>query len=171
MPHDKARKLMERLRVEAEQGGYFLNPDEGMVLDLAKGLIVNRERYGYAACPCMEAEGQREEDLDIICPCDYRDADLEEFGTCFCALYVSEEVVNGEREARSIPLRRPPAEERSHIREARAAAQKASGGAFDREAAMPVWRCTVCGYLCARNDPPLKCPVCKVDKDRFERFA
>ena len=34
----------------------------------------------------------------------------------------------------------------------------------------PVWRCTVCGYLCARNEPPSVCPVCKVDKDRFERF-
>jgi rubrerythrin len=34
----------------------------------------------------------------------------------------------------------------------------------------PVWRCKVCGYLCARPDPPLKCPICKADKDRFERF-
>jgi rubrerythrin len=36
---------------------------------------------------------------------------------------------------------------------------------------IPVWRCKVCGYLCARPQPPLKCPVCKADKDRFERFA
>jgi ferredoxin-thioredoxin reductase catalytic chain len=34
-----------------------------------------------------------------------------------------------------------------------------------------VWRCKVCGYLCARPQPPLKCPICKADKDRFERFA
>jgi rubrerythrin len=25
--------------------------------------------------------------------------------------------------------------------------------------------------LCARPQPPLKCPICKVDRDRFERFA
>jgi ferredoxin-thioredoxin reductase catalytic chain len=35
---------------------------------------------------------------------------------------------------------------------------------------LPVWRCTVCGYLCAREGPPDVCPICKVTKDRFERF-
>jgi rubrerythrin len=35
---------------------------------------------------------------------------------------------------------------------------------------LPVWRCKVCGYLCARPRPPLKCPVCRADQDRFERF-
>jgi rubrerythrin len=34
----------------------------------------------------------------------------------------------------------------------------------------PVWRCRVCGYLCAREAPPLACPVCKATKDRFDRF-
>ena len=35
---------------------------------------------------------------------------------------------------------------------------------------LPVWRCTVCGYLCARDAPPEVCPICKVGKERFERF-
>ena len=35
----------------------------------------------------------------------------------------------------------------------------------------PVWRCKVCGYICARNEPPDQCPICKADKDRFERFV
>ncbi len=34
----------------------------------------------------------------------------------------------------------------------------------------PVWRCKVCGYLCARDEPPGLCPVCKAGKERFERF-
>jgi rubrerythrin len=34
----------------------------------------------------------------------------------------------------------------------------------------PVWRCKVCGYLCAREKPPEVCPVCKAKQDRFERF-
>jgi ferredoxin-thioredoxin reductase catalytic chain len=45
-----------------------------------------------------------------------------------------------------------------------------SGHRFTRSG-IPVWRCKVCGYLCARPQPPLKCPICKVDRDRFERFA
>jgi len=36
--------------------------------------------------------------------------------------------------------------------------------------AYPVWRCKVCGYLCAREEPPEQCPVCKAKKERFERF-
>jgi rubrerythrin len=37
-------------------------------------------------------------------------------------------------------------------------------------ARLPVWRCRVCGYLCARDEPPGVCPICKAKKDRFERF-
>jgi ferredoxin-thioredoxin reductase catalytic chain len=35
---------------------------------------------------------------------------------------------------------------------------------------LPVWRCKVCGYLCARGDPPDICPICKAKQDRFEKF-
>jgi rubrerythrin len=35
---------------------------------------------------------------------------------------------------------------------------------------LPVWRCKVCGYLCARENPPEVCPICKAKKERFERF-
>jgi rubrerythrin len=34
----------------------------------------------------------------------------------------------------------------------------------------PVWRCKVCGYLCARGTPPETCPICKASRDRFEPF-
>jgi len=33
-----------------------------------------------------------------------------------------------------------------------------------------VWRCKVCGYLCARTEPPEVCPICKVGRERFEPF-
>ena len=33
-----------------------------------------------------------------------------------------------------------------------------------------VWRCRVCGYLCARTEPPEVCPICKVGRERFELF-
>jgi ferredoxin-thioredoxin reductase catalytic subunit len=34
-------------------------------------------------CPCRLSGGSREADLDVICPCDYRDADLDEYDTCY----------------------------------------------------------------------------------------
>jgi ferredoxin-thioredoxin reductase catalytic chain len=155
-------RLYERLFKEAESAGYHLNPDVEFTKELVKSLIVNGRRYGYWACPCRLASAKREDDLDIICPCDYRDPDLNEFDTCYCALYVSDAVRKGEKKAGSIPERRPPPEER------RRKAQET--GTKPRGLSQPVWRCKVCGYLCARGEPPEVCPICKAKKDRFERF-
>ncbi len=157
--------LYKRLDREAKAAGYNLNPDVAFTKGLVESLLINEDRYGYWACPCRLAEGEREKDLDIICPCDYRDADLYDYGACYCALYVSEAVLKGEQELQPIPERRPPggpepADEEDHEEEL---------VGFTRSG-IPVWRCKVCGYLCARPRPPLKCPICKADRDRFERF-
>lgn len=161
---DGVNGLYERLKSEAEEGGYHLNPDVEFTKDLLRGLITNEGRYGYWASPCRLASGRKEEDLDIICPCDYRDQDVSEYGMCYCALYVSEAVVNGEEKLTgSIPERRPPAAERKKGR-----SQPAPVGIYPLPLA--VWRCKVCGYLCAREEPPEVCPICKAKKERFERF-
>ena len=157
-------KLFKRLDREAKSGGYNLNPDTEFTLGLVEGLLVNQMRYGYPACPCRLAEGVREEDLDIICPCNYRDPDLVDYGMCYCALYVSDTVQEGKQAINSIPERRPEPEERA------ATSHEEELVGFTRSG-IPVWRCTVCGYLCARDKPPLKCPICKADQDRFERFV
>lgn len=161
---EQVEKLYARLKADADKNGYTLNPDVEFTKDLVRSLMTNESRYGYWACPCRLASGVKEEDLDMICPCDYRDADLDEFGACYCALYVSAEVARGERKLEMIPERRPTPEER--------AAKKPvdAPGAPRAELSYPVWRCKVCGYLCAREQPPLVCPVCKAGKDRFERF-
>ncbi|MBC7261988.1 MAG: ferredoxin:glutaredoxin reductase [Chloroflexi bacterium] len=160
---EQVTALYEKLKREAEAGGYHLNPDVEFTRQLIEGLLVNEARYGYPSCPCRIASGVKEEDLDIICPCDYRDPDLDEFGACYCALYVSQAVLKGEQPVRSIPERRPPPEERKKRRE------QPAGGILSA-LPYPVWRCKVCGYLCARDEPPEVCPICKAKKERFERF-
>jgi ferredoxin-thioredoxin reductase catalytic chain len=160
---DEIDRLYRKLDREAEAGGYHLNPDEEFTRALVEGLLVNEKRYGYRACPCRLASGDRAEDLDVICPCDYRDPDLAQYGACYCGLYVSSAVVRGEAKALPIPERRPPLEQRARNAPKR---EPASLTALP----MPVYRCKVCGYLCARNEPPEVCPICKAKKDRFERF-
>ena len=150
------------IRAQAASSGYFLNPDEDFTRDLVRSLIVNHERYGYSSCPCRLASGNAAEDSDIVCPCDYRDPDLGEFGACFCALYVSERIAKGETKAAPLPERRPAPEKRWRVRSGNASPQASLS--------YPVWRCRVCGYLCARDEPPDICPICKVKKERFERF-
>jgi ferredoxin-thioredoxin reductase catalytic subunit len=75
--------LYDRLNKDAEEYGYHLNPDVEMTRELVKGLLVNEKRYGYRNCPCRLASGNKANDLDIICPCDYRDADVLKYGTCY----------------------------------------------------------------------------------------
>ncbi|MCK4455676.1 MAG: hypothetical protein KAU99_04950 [Thermoplasmata archaeon] len=110
---------------------------------------------------------------DIVCPCEYRDADVAEFGACFCALFVSKEVREG-KELEPVPERRPI--------EAIEEAEKATDLLEKGEISMPelktasardvqVWRCSVCGYLCARKYPPNVCPICKAPRERFEEFS
>lgn len=159
----KVEALHRRLKKDAEAYGYHLNPDEGFTKPLVEGLLVNQGRYGYQACPCRLASGEKAGDLDIICPCDYRDPDLSEHGACYCALYVSDEIARGEKRPGSIPERRP-------VASAEADHEEAMVPVMVRGPAYPVWRCKVCGYLCARPEPPEICPICKVTKDRFERF-
>jgi ferredoxin-thioredoxin reductase catalytic subunit len=161
---ERVESLHERLEREAESSGYHLNPDLEFTRGLVKGLLVNEQRYGYWACPCRLATGDKQQDLDIICPCDYRDADLIDWGSCYCALYVSEKILRGEREVQSIPERRPPEGQRAQDRPAQAPERPGE------EPTLPVWRCRVCGYLCAREKPPGVCPVCKAKRERFERF-
>jgi ferredoxin-thioredoxin reductase catalytic chain len=152
-----------KYKKDAESGGYHLNPDIEFTKGLICGLLVNEKRYGYQSCPCRLASGKMEDDLDIVCPCDYRDPDVMEHGACYCALYVSQEILDGNRELKSIPERRPPLSQRK-----KAAEQGRPAG--PSELPYPVWRCKVCGYLCARDGPPEICPVCKAKKERFERF-
>jgi ferredoxin-thioredoxin reductase catalytic subunit len=76
-------KLYERLKKDAEAYGYHLNPDVDFTKELVAGILMNEKRYGYWDCPCRLASGNKQEDLDIVCPCDYRDQDVMEYGTCY----------------------------------------------------------------------------------------
>ena len=159
---EEVNKLYQKLKTEAESAGYNLNPDVAFTKDLIRGLLVNEKRYGYWACPCRLASGKKSEDLDIICPCDYRDADLTEHDACYCALYVSQTIIDGEKKVKPVPERRPPSEKRMK--------KKKSSSEIGTSLSKPVWRCRVCGYLCGRDEPPEVCPICKAKKERFEKF-
>jgi ferredoxin-thioredoxin reductase catalytic subunit/rubredoxin len=160
---DEIDILYKKLGRDAESVGYHLNPDLKFTKALIESLITNEKRYCYQACPCRLATGKKSEDIDIICPCDYRDPDLDEYGTCYCGLYVSQDIIEGKRKLGSIPERRLPKNERDKMEQKK---KKDIVTGLSK----PVWRCKVCGYLCARDEPPEICPICKVKKDRFERF-
>lgn len=100
-------RLYEMLKETQEAKGFYFNKDNERVLDLLDALLVNKGRYGYMSCPCRLAAGDRDHDKDIICPCEYRTADVEEYGSCYCNLYVSDEWNKDKISHRYVPERRP----------------------------------------------------------------
>jgi ferredoxin-thioredoxin reductase catalytic chain len=101
-------KLYEGLRKVQEAKGYYFNKDKERTFELLENLIINKDRYGYMACPCRLASGDREWDKDIICPCLYREPDVEEYGSCYCNLYVTQEWNEEKIPREYVPERRPP---------------------------------------------------------------
>ena len=101
--------LYDLLKKAQEPKGYFFNKDRELVNDLLSSLLVNKGRYGYMACPCRLASGDRQLDADIICPCVYRVPDVQEFGSCYCNLYVSRDWNEGSIPQVYVPERRPAA--------------------------------------------------------------
>ncbi|WOF15917.1 ferredoxin:glutaredoxin reductase [Methanoplanus sp. FWC-SCC4] len=148
------------LNQETKKSGYFLNPDINYVKELVKGLLINKNRYGCNSCPCRLFIGDKADNKDIICPCDYRDDDISEFGCCYCALYVSKSVLSGEKDLIQIPDRRYAKKEENTD----------TGLIKTGNLPYPVFRCRVCGYLCSRKNPPEKCPICGASSENFEKY-
>ena len=101
---EEAQKFVEMV---AKKQGWRLNPDTQFLDDLYVGFATNFNRYGYFSCPCRDADGDKALDKDIICPCEYCRPDMKEFGSCYCGLYLTEELFASGKVPEGIPERRP----------------------------------------------------------------
>lgn len=102
-----AQKLYEMMKKVQEPKGYFFNKNKERTFELLEALITNKDRYGYMGCPCRLLSGDRKADRDIICPCIYSVPDIEEYGSCYCNLYVSKEWNEDNIPHEYVPERRP----------------------------------------------------------------
>lgn len=171
-------KVRQRAESDARTYGYYLHPDPDFLRDLLEGLMQNEERYGYPFCPCRLATGKFELDRDVVCPCDYRDPDVQEYGACYCALYVRKDLYEGKAPILPVPERRPiekqirayetavetPAVEKpaEKVEKAEEASKKSVA-----EIKQKLWYCKQCGYVVFREDPPYICPICKAKREMF----
>ena len=103
-----AQTLYEMMKKVQEPKGYYFNKDKVRTFDLLEALILNKERYGYMGCPCRLVSGDRDNDRDIICPCVYSVPDIEEYGSCYCNLYVNKAWNEETVPHVYVPERRPP---------------------------------------------------------------
>ena len=164
--------VRQRAEADARTYGYHLNPDPDFLKDLLEGLKKNEERYGYPSCPCRLASGKFEFDRDIVCPCDYRDPDVAEFGACYCALYVRKDVFEGKAPIQPVPERRPLEKQVRAYGTTEASVEKKAESVVtaakeSSEVKMKLWYCKQCGYVVFREDPPYVCPICKAKREMF----
>ena len=67
--------------------GYALNPDWMMTTNLSVWLTEMEDTFGKRYCPCFEPSGNMDLDKKMLCPCKFIDDEIEEYGTCHCALF------------------------------------------------------------------------------------
>jgi ferredoxin-thioredoxin reductase catalytic chain len=164
--------VRRRAEADARTYGYYLNPDPKFLQSLLEGLKQNEERYGYPSCPCRLASGKFEFDRDIICPCDYRDPDVTEFGACYCALYVRKDLHEGKTEVKPVPERRPLEKQAKAYgattsKETETETENSIATQETSDTKAKLWYCKQCGYVVFRDEPPYTCPICKAKKEMF----
>ena len=144
----------ERLTKEASASGYHLNPYMQFTKALIAGLIVNEKRYGYRSCPCRLAAGNRAKTLTSSAPAIIGTLTSPSLALAIARFTYRKLWRKAKKQFSTIPERRLPpggrATEKTTVSRARI-----EGLVY------PVWRCKVCGYLCAREGPPEICPICK----------
>ncbi|MBC7130353.1 ferredoxin:glutaredoxin reductase [Candidatus Bathyarchaeota archaeon] len=170
------KEVRKRAEADARTHGYYLNPDSAFLNNLLEGLKQNEERYGYPSCPCRLASGKFEFDRDIICPCDYRDPDIAEYGSCYCGLYVSKEVFEGKKPLQPVPERRPIEKQMKAYAVAPETIETEASTAVVQEAektktSKKLWYCRQCGYVVFREDPPYVCPICQAKREMFAEIS
>ena len=159
-------KTLKRAERDANRNRMHLCPVPDLLNDLLKGLVENEKRYGYPSCPCRIASGDIELDRDIICPCDYRDPDLDDYGQCYCALYVNEQIYTDKKPIQSISERRSFEKQMKALgldEESENIVESRELQSIDRR----LLYCKQCGYTIFREDPPYKCPICQAKKELF----
>ena len=81
---DKQSKWIEQY---AEKKNYAVNPNKMIATNLKIWLSEMEGIYSKRFCPCFDPSGGKENDKAMICPCKYIDDEIEEYGTCHCALF------------------------------------------------------------------------------------
>jgi len=169
-------KVRARAESDARTAGCYLNPDKEFLNNLFEGLKANEDRYGYPSCPCRLATGKFELDRDIICPCDYRDPDVAQYGACYCALFVNKDISEGKKSTEPVPERRPT-EKQNRAYGATTAIPRPADVTQVKAAKETVviqqklWYCKQCGYVCYREEPPYICPICKAKRELFAELV
>jgi len=84
---DAVKKQHRWIVKYTEQKGYALNPNPMMSKNLEVWLSEMEATFGKRYCPCFELSGDAALDKKMLCPCEFIEDEIEEYGPCHCALF------------------------------------------------------------------------------------
>ena len=79
------RDAIERFAVGND---FQVNPDKKRIETLFEGIFNNEKNHGLKYCPCRLITKDFEEDLKLVCPCNFLShSTYKEKGECWCGLF------------------------------------------------------------------------------------
>ena len=88
MTMDK-KQLIAAWQKFTERNDFMLNPDSKRVETLAGGVLNNEKNHGLKFCPCRLRTKDREKDLKLVCPCNFKaQPTWKQRRECWCSLFV-----------------------------------------------------------------------------------
>jgi ferredoxin-thioredoxin reductase catalytic chain len=83
--------FLRAIEMFAEKNEFQVNPDQKKVEMLLEGMFNNEQNHGLKYCPCRLISKDLEEDLKLVCPCNFRIHETykdKEDGECWCGLFI-----------------------------------------------------------------------------------
>ncbi len=86
----RTEEFISVLREWTTHNDFKLNPDTEHISFTIEGILRNERTVGLKYCPCRVPSGNFEEDLKLICPCNFVEQETwEEQGRCWCGLFIN----------------------------------------------------------------------------------
>jgi len=85
----KQTKWMEKY---INKNQYALNPSWMMSTNLKIWLSEMEATFGKRYCPCFEPSSDDTLNKKMLCPCEFVEDEIKEYGTCHCALFGKEDL-------------------------------------------------------------------------------
>lgn len=80
--------FLEAIENFTEKNEFQVNPDKEKVNMLLEGIFNNEKNHNLKYCPCRLITKDFEEDLKLVCPCNFLIHDTyKEKGECWCGLF------------------------------------------------------------------------------------
>ena len=86
---DDVKKQKRWIQKFTTQKNYVLNPSWMMSTNLEIWISEMEKTFGKRYCPCFEPSNDEALNKKMLCPCEFIDDEIEEYGTCHCALFGS----------------------------------------------------------------------------------